>query len=165
VAALSRRPDWKSTVVFVTFDDAQGTGDHVDDHRMAAFAVGPYVRRGYIDGTRYALPSILRTVEVLFGVNPLNIYDAAAPPMFDAFAAQPDVSPYAALPANIPIVANPGVLDPKSVSFDLDGPASALIPAQEWASVRGAASLASHEAYLQRLGSPVLALSASGVDR
>ncbi len=164
VAALSKRPDWKSTVVFVTFDDAQGTGDHVDDHRMPAFAVGPYVRRGYIDGTRYALPSVLRTVEVLFGLNPLNIYDAAATPMFDAFATQADVSAYAALPANVPIVANPGILDPKAASFELDGPASELIPAQEWASIRGAASLAAHEAYLQHLGSPMLARSETGVD-
>jgi hypothetical protein len=164
VSALSKRPDWNSTVVFVTFDDAQGTGDHVDDHRMPAFAVGPYVRRGYIDRTRYALPSVLRTVELLFGLSPLNIYDAAATPMFDAFAAQPDAMPYAPLSANIPIVANPGILDPRSVSFDLDGPASDLIPAQEWASLRGAASLASHEAYLQRLGAPALALSQTSAD-
>ncbi len=159
VAGLSQRADWKSTVVFVTFDDAQGTGDHVDDHRMAAFAIGPYVRRGYIDGTRYAIPSILRTVEALFKLSPLDIYDAAATPMFDAFASQPDFAPYEALPANIPIVANPGRLDPKAVTFELDGPASELIPAQEWASVRGARSLASHEAYLQHLDSPALALS------
>ena len=164
VAALSKRPDWKSTVVFVTFDDAQGTGDHVDDHRMPAFAIGPYVRHGYIDDTRYALPSVLRTVEVLYGLNPLTIYDAAATPMFAAFATQPDMTPYQALPANIPIVANPGTFDPKSVSFDLDGPASNLIPAQEWASIRGAASLRNHEAYLQRLGTPQLARSEDGVD-
>ena len=159
IAALSKRSDWKSTVVFVTFDDSQGTGDHVDDHRMPAFAIGPYVRRGYIDDSRYALPSVLRTVELLFGLNPLNIYDAAARPMFDAFATQPDLTAYAALPENIPIVANPGAFDPRSASFDLDGPASILIPGQEWASLRGPGSLVAHEAYLQHIGSPLLARS------
>ncbi len=162
VAALAKRPDWKNTVIFVTFDDAQGTGDHLDDHRMPAFAIGPYVRRGFVDHTRYALPSILRTVELLFGLGQLNIYDAAATPMLDAFAAQPDFTAYTPLPANIPIVYNPGTAAASGVSFDLDGPGSELIPAQEWASVRGPASLAAHEAYLQLLGAPVLALAPHG---
>ena len=78
-------------------------------------------------------PVVLRTVEVLYGVAPLNIYDAQATPMIAAFSNQPDVSEYAALPMNIEMMKNPGKT--KSLVFELDGPDSAVIPAQEWASV------------------------------
>ena len=135
IAGLSRRLDWSSTVVFVTMDDPQGTGDHVDSHRMPAFAIGPYVRRSYVDHTRYDIPSILRTVELLYGLMPLNMYDAEATPMTAAFAQTPSVSVYTALPSNIPMTKNPGKA--ASLWMELDGPDSAQIPAQEWASVRG----------------------------
>lgn len=135
IAGLSRRPDWRGTVVFVTMDDPQGTGDHLDSHRMPAFAMGPYVRRSYVDDTHYDIPSFLRTVELLYGLPPLNMYDAEATPMTAAFAATPDVSVYHALPSNIPMTKNPGKA--ASLWMEIDGPDSARIPAQEWASVRG----------------------------
>ncbi len=155
VAGLSKLPEWRNTIVFVTTDDPQGTGDHVDSHRQPAFAIGPYVRPGYVDHTHYSIPSILRTVEVLYGLDPLNMYDASATPMLDAFAAQPDASPFTALPANIPIVHNPGKT--ASLMFMLDGPDSAAIPDQEWQSIRGSRSLVAHREYLQRIGKVVVA--------
>jgi YVTN family beta-propeller protein len=155
VEGLSKRPEWRDTIVFVTEDDAQGTGDHVDSHRMPAFAIGPYISRGFIDHTRYSIPSILRTVEVLYGLDPLNMYDAEATPMVASFAAQPDTAPYTALPAPIPMTKNPG--KPKAVSLVLDGPDSAQIPMQEWASVKGPGSVVAHEQYLRSIGQPVVA--------
>jgi len=155
VEGLSKRPEWRDTVVFVTTDDPQGSGDHVDSHRQPAFVIGPYVRQGYVDHTHYSIPSILRTVEVLYGLDPLNMYDAAAPPMLDAFAAQPSVAPYAALPSNIAMKMNPGKA--ASMSFLLDGPDSAAIPEQEWRSIRGARSLVAHREYLRRIGKVVVA--------
>lgn len=162
VATLSKRPEWKSTVVFVSPDDAQGTGDHVNAKRMPVIAIGPYVKRGAVDDTLYSFPSILRTVEVLFGAKPLNIEDAASPPILDAFATTPDLRPYAPLPESIAMTLNPG----KAVSFDIDidGPGSAAIPDQEWAAVHGATSLARHHAYLARLGT-MSVLAARGVER
>ena len=150
VAGLSKRPDWRDTVVFITTDDPQGTGDHVDSHRMPAQMVGPYVRRGYVDHGLYSQVSVLRTVEVLFGLNPLNIYDAAATPLLDAFASEPTVSSYAAIPSNIPMTKNPG--KPVSMQFMLDGPNAAAIPNEEWLAIKGKASLAAHLAYLRKLG-------------
>jgi hypothetical protein len=82
-----------------------------------------------------------------FGVSPLNTYDAAAQPIADAFALQPDVDAYAALPETVPIVLNPGP-PAAATSFDIDGPDSEAIPDQEWASIKGARSLAQHDAYL-----------------
>jgi hypothetical protein len=75
--------------------------------------------------------------------------------MLDAFAAQPDASPFTALPANIPIVHNPGKT--ASLMFMLDGPDSAAIPDQEWQSIRGSRSLVAHREYLQRIGKVVVA--------
>jgi len=149
VAGLSRRADWRDTVVFVTCDDAQGTGDHVDSHRMPAFAIGPYVRRGFVSHTHYSQTSILRTVELLFGVDPLNVYDAAATPIVDAFARQPEISSYASLASNVPLEKNPGKAD--SLSYVIDGPDSARVPDQEWRSLRGAVSLDRHHRYLAAL--------------
>jgi DNA-binding beta-propeller fold protein YncE len=150
VEGLSKRPDWRNTVIFVTEDDPQGTGDHVDSHRMPAFAIGPYVRRGAVDHTRYDIPSILRTVEVLFGLSPLNMHDAQATPMTAAFAATPDVRPYTALPMNVPLEKNPGKA--VSLEMEIDGPDSVAIPAQEWRSIKGGRSLSLHQRRLQELG-------------
>jgi DNA-binding beta-propeller fold protein YncE len=150
IAGLSKRPEWKSTVVFVTEDDPQGTGDHVDSHRMPAFAIGPYVRRGFVDHTRYSIPSILRTVEVFFGLPPLNIEDALSAPMLDSFSNEPVVESYAAIPSNISMEKNPG--KPKATSFAVDGPDSLNVPTEEWVSIKGHSSLVAHQAYLHRLG-------------
>ncbi len=151
IAGLSRRPDWRDTVVFVTCDDAQGTGDHVDSHRMPAFAVGPYVRRGFVSHRHYSQTSILRTVELLFGVEPLNVYDAAATPIVDAFARQPVVTTYAPLPRTIPLDRNPGRAD--SLSFQIDGRDSAHLPDAEWCALRGPVALRRHRRYLAALAS------------
>lgn len=73
------------TLVFVIEDDAQDGGDHVDAHRSTAFLVGPYVKHGSVDSTRYNTVSMLRTIEMVLGIKPLNLNDAAATPMLDAF--------------------------------------------------------------------------------
>jgi hypothetical protein len=151
VAGLSRRPEWRDTVIFVTCDDAQGTGDHVDSHRMPAFAVGPHVRRGFVSHTHYSQTSILRTVELLFGVDPLNVYDAAATPIVDAFARQPVASLYVGLVSDVPLEKNPGKAD--SLSYRIDGPDSTKVPDQEWRSLHGKMALEQHHRYLAALTS------------
>jgi hypothetical protein len=106
----------------------------------------------------------LRTVEMLFGVPPLSIYDAAATPMLDMFAREPQARTYAALPDPIPLVKNPGKAI--SLAFPLDGPGSRAIPDQEWRSVRGTASLALHRRYLAALGGAATAVAdGDSVDR
>ena len=164
VSGLSKRPEWRDTIVIVTCDDAQGTGDHVDSHRMPAFAIGPYVRRSFVSHTHYSQTSVLRTVELLFGLDPLNVYDAAATPMLDMFAVQPASVPYAALATTVPMVRNPGV--PAGLSFQLDGADAAAIAAEEWRAVKGQASEIAHERYLRTLGpSRLVARGDDGDDR
>ena len=44
-------------------------------------AVGPTVKRGYVDHTPYDFGSILRTIELRFGLVPLDDADRYAYPM------------------------------------------------------------------------------------
>lgn len=158
VAALSKRPEWRSTVVIVSTDDPSGTGDHVSSQRMPAYAFGPYVRRGFVDHTRYSIPSVLRTVEVAFGLAPLSIFDANATPMYAAFTKTPNVVSYTAIPSNIALVKNPGKA--ASLSVPIDGSDAERIPREEWLSLRGADSLAAHDFYIdQFLRADALALA------
>jgi len=98
----------------------------------------------------YSFPSILRTVEVLFGLQPLTIEDATSPPMLDAFATTSDVRPFVSLPETIGLTKNPGKA--ASRRFDIDGPDEAAIADQQWVAAPGAGSLHGHHAYLARLG-------------
>ena len=49
----------------------------------------------------YSTSSMLRTMELILGLEPMSQFDAAARPMFDAFTAQPDFTPYTHRPARV----------------------------------------------------------------
>ncbi|HEX3423059.1 MAG TPA: bifunctional YncE family protein/alkaline phosphatase family protein [Sphingomicrobium sp.] len=74
-----------STLIFVIEDDSQNGADHVDARRSVALVVGPYVRHGALVSTRYTTINILRTIEAVLGLKPLNLNDALAMPMSDLF--------------------------------------------------------------------------------
>lgn len=118
IAGLSRRLEWKDTLVFVTFDDPQGTGDHLDSHRVGAIVVGGAARRGYVSHVRYSHMSILRTAEALLGMKPLTINDAYATPMDDVIARQPTAKPYDPVVPDVPMRRNPGIPPVKSFPVD-----------------------------------------------
>ncbi len=101
VAAVSRSNFWAQTAIFVIEDDAQNGSDHVDAHRSIAFVISPYTRRGSVDSTMYSTSSMLRTIELVLGLKPMTQYDAAAAPMYGCFTAAADLTPYAALPAQV----------------------------------------------------------------
>jgi hypothetical protein len=103
VEAISKSRFWKDTVIFVVEDDAQGGTDHVDGHRTVAFCISPYTRRGAVDSTLYNQTSIVRTIETILGLPPMNQFDLTATPMFNCFGAEKDFSPYVALPNKIPL--------------------------------------------------------------
>ncbi len=87
------------TLIFVIEDDAQDGGDHVDAHRSVAFVVGPYVKHGYVDSTRYNTVSMLRTIEEILRIKPLNLNDAHAQAMIDAFDLNDSEWDYTAIPS------------------------------------------------------------------
>ncbi len=85
IQAVANSKDAGDTLVFVIEDDAQDGGDHVDAHRSTAFVVGPYVKQNFVDSARYNTVSMLRTMEGILGIAPLNLNDASALPMANAF--------------------------------------------------------------------------------
>ncbi len=91
VDIISHSSIWESSAIFVIEDDSQDGADHVDAHRMPAFVISPWAKRGAVVHTRYDQYSVLRTAEILAGLQPLSINDALATPMYDAFDTKADV--------------------------------------------------------------------------
>jgi hypothetical protein len=96
---------WASTAIFVVEDDAQNGPDHVDAHRTVAYVISPYAKRGAVDSTMYTTSSMLRTMELILGLDPMSQFDAAATPMFRSFRSRPDVRPYVSRPATVDLEA------------------------------------------------------------
>jgi phospholipase C len=103
VDAISHSPYWKDSVIFATEDDAQDGIDHVDGHRTEGFVIGPYVKRGSVDSTTYSQVNMVRTIEQILGLPPMNQHDLNAEPMRSVFTDRPDFTPYTFLPNNIPL--------------------------------------------------------------
>ncbi len=103
VEAVSKSKIWPTTAIFVLEDDAQNGPDHVDSHRSPAYVISPYVKRGTIDHTMYNTVSMLRTMELILGLNPLTMHDAGARPMASTFQMTPNLKQYTAEKPRIPI--------------------------------------------------------------
>ncbi|MGE3311533.1 MAG: bifunctional YncE family protein/alkaline phosphatase family protein, partial [Limisphaerales bacterium] len=101
IEAISHSRFWPETAVFVVEDDAQNGPDHVDAHRTVAYVISPYVRRGTVDSTLYSTASMLRTMEMILGLDPMSQFDASAMPMLAPFGPKSDMRPYVALPAQV----------------------------------------------------------------
>ncbi len=98
VDLISKSPVWKKSLILVIEDDSQNGADHVDAHRIPAFAISPYTKRGAVIHTRYDFLSFIRTLEIVVGMKPLNLFDATAVPLYDAFTPQPEnAEPYSVL--------------------------------------------------------------------
>jgi DNA-binding beta-propeller fold protein YncE len=101
VEAVSKSPQWKNTCIFVIEDDAQFGLDHVDGHRTVYFALSPYTRRGYVDHELCNTVSMIRSIELMLGLDPMNRFDALTPPLADCFTDTPNLSTYTACPNRI----------------------------------------------------------------
>ncbi len=103
VEALGRSRFWKDTVVFGIEDDPQAGWDHVSGYRTTAYCVSPYAKRRTTVSTMYSTVSLLRTIEQILGLPPMNQLDASATPMFDCFTDQPDFTPFQTVPNKVPL--------------------------------------------------------------
>ncbi|MCX6568632.1 MAG: bifunctional YncE family protein/alkaline phosphatase family protein [Candidatus Aminicenantes bacterium] len=103
VEAFSHSSFWKETVIFGIEDDPQNGWDHVSGYRTTAYCASPYTKRGAVVSTQYNTTSILRTIEQILGLPPMNQFDATATPMFDCFTGTPDPAPFDAVPNVIPL--------------------------------------------------------------
>lgn len=94
---LTHLPEWSSTAIFITADDAQGLPDRLNADRSFAIVVSPYAKRNYAGGMHLSSASILKTEEELLGLPPLSLGDLLATDMSNFFQAEPDTAPYSAI--------------------------------------------------------------------
>jgi YVTN family beta-propeller protein len=95
VEAVSQSKFWKETAIFVLEDDAQNGPDHIDAHRSPCLVISPYTKRKVVDSTMYSTSSLLHTIELILGLQPMSQFDLAARPMYASFTGKPDFTPYA----------------------------------------------------------------------
>ncbi|HZM03323.1 MAG TPA: alkaline phosphatase family protein [Candidatus Saccharimonadales bacterium] len=132
VEAISHSSFWNQTCIFAIEDDPQAGWDHASAYRTTAYVASPYTQRGQVVSTPYNTTSLLRTIELILGLPPMNQMDATATPMFDCFTEMPDLTPFDAVPNLIPLdELNP---DPKRISDPLlrkDAYVSAGLPLEK----------------------------------
>jgi YVTN family beta-propeller protein len=103
VDAVTHSRFWDSTAIFVTEDDSQNGWDHVSAYRTTGFIISPYSQLHSTIHTNYNQTCMVRTIELILGIPPMNTIDATALPMFDCFGGKPNATPYTYLPNVIPL--------------------------------------------------------------
>ena len=115
---VARSKDADDTLIFVVEDDAQDGPDHVDAHRSTAYVIGPYVKQGAVVDDRYTTVNMLTTIEDILGLEPLNINDANATPMWTAFDLTKKSWTYTATPSDYLYATTLTGLPPQQASAD-----------------------------------------------
>jgi YVTN family beta-propeller protein len=140
VDEISHSPYWKDSAIFVVEDDSQAGLDHVDGHRAPIQIISPWAQHGVVDDHYYSQITMVRTIEQILGIHPMNQKDTAATPMATAFTNKPDYTPFTAVPNRVSLtdglstppscgVDTPAAQDPKAAAV----PATKPVPAAEQA--------------------------------
>jgi len=108
VEEVSKSPYWKDTAIFVVEDDAQDGPDHVDAHRSPALVISAYNRPGALIHEFHSTVSLIRTIELCLGIEPMNFMDSNAIPI-DIFTDKADMRPFSAI---LPIVSLDNLFPP-----------------------------------------------------
>ncbi|MEU7880871.1 alkaline phosphatase family protein [Microbispora bryophytorum] len=98
VDKISHSKYWKDSAIFVVEDDSQAGTDHVDGHRAPIQIISPWAKHGTVDSRYYTQITMIRTIEQILGIQPMNQKDSAATPMAAVFTGKPDYTPFTALP-------------------------------------------------------------------
>jgi len=129
VEALSHSSFWKQTCVFAIEDDPQSGWDHVSGYRTTGYVVSPYTKRHAVVNVNYTQVSILRTIELILGLPPMNQLDATAKPMAECFGSTADLTPFDAVPNNVPLdQLSPALKEIKEARQRRDALASSRLP-------------------------------------
>jgi DNA-binding beta-propeller fold protein YncE len=129
VEAVSHSKFWKDTCVFAVEDDPQNGWDHVSGYRTTAYVASAYTRRNAVVSTQYNQTSLLRTMELMLGLPPMNQFDATATPMFDCFTNTPDFAAFDAVTNTVPLdEMNPPPKKIQDAQRRKDAVASAKLP-------------------------------------
>ncbi len=147
VDLISHSSVWPESAIFIVEDDSQDGADHVNAHRIPVAVVSPYAKRGAVIHTRYDLVSVVRSMELILGMDPLSINDASATPMYDAFSPTPvNSAPYTAIVPDVDLMEMNTTASPDyewSMSLPLEAPdqvSQADLDRILWHSVYGADS-------------------------
>ena len=104
VDAVSHSPYWDDTAFLILEDDAQDGPDHVDSHRSIVLVISKYAplpsgqgagAKPFVDHSFYTTINVVRTIEALLGVPPMNANDSRAAvmaPLFSGSGQQPAFS-------------------------------------------------------------------------
>ncbi|MCQ9183394.1 phosphoesterase [Streptomyces sp. IBSBF 2953] len=103
VDEISHSAYWKDSAIFVVEDDSQAGLDHVDGHRAPVQIISPWAQRGKVDDRYYSQITMIRTVEQILGIHPMNQKDSAATPMSGAFTRKADDTPFKAVANRVPL--------------------------------------------------------------
>jgi hypothetical protein len=103
VEALSHSRFWSKMAIFAIEDDPQAGWDHVSGYRTTAYCVSPYAKRKAVVSTQYNTTSLIRTIEQILGLPPMNQFDAGATPMFDCFTDRPELTPFQSVANKVPL--------------------------------------------------------------
>ncbi|MEW2401882.1 bifunctional YncE family protein/alkaline phosphatase family protein [Streptomyces sp. NPDC046862] len=98
VDEISHSKYWKDSAIFVVEDDSQNGLDHVDGHRAPVQIISPWAKHGTVDSHYYSQITMVRTVEQILGIHPMNQKDSAATPMYGAFTQKANNTPFTAVP-------------------------------------------------------------------
>ena len=98
VDEISHSKYWPQSAIFVVEDDSQAGTDHVDGHRAPIQVISPWAQHGIVDNTYYSQINMVRTVEQILGIHPMNDKDSAATPMYTAFTSKPNYTPFNVVP-------------------------------------------------------------------
>ena len=101
VEAISHSKFWPETAIFAIEDDPQAGWDHVSGYRTTAYCISPYTKRGAVVNTQYNTTSLIRTIEQILGLPPMNQFDASATPMSDCFTDTANLAPFNASANNV----------------------------------------------------------------
>jgi YVTN family beta-propeller protein len=112
VDEISHSKYWKDSAIFVVEDDSQAGLDHIDGHRAPIQIISPYAQHGAVDSHYYTQIMMIRTIEQILGIQPMNQKDTAATPMFGAFTQAPDFTPFTAVPNRTSLTAGLSTLPP-----------------------------------------------------
>ena len=103
VEAVTHSRFWSETCLLAIEDDPQAGWDHVSGYRTTCYVVSPYTKRRQTISTQYNHCSLVRTIELILGLPPMNQMDATATPMSDCFQAAPDLTPFSSVPNRVPL--------------------------------------------------------------
>ncbi|HEY7287854.1 MAG TPA: alkaline phosphatase family protein [Vicinamibacterales bacterium] len=146
VEAVSNSAYWKDSAIFVVEDDAQSGPDHVDSHRSVLLVASPFAKKSFVDHTFYTTSGVLRTIELILGIEPMSQYDAAATPLFNAFTGTPSLNTYQRVMPRVPMdekntASAFGALESLAMNFvEEDRTPEVLLNEIIWRSVKGANS-------------------------